>query len=228
MKIFFLIFFSFFGLLFGSDAKFEQGKMIYFDTCVSCHGENGESNKNLKLIVMPRDLKKSILTEKQTYNIIKKVARYWGAAADIMPSFESVYSDEEIKAVAYYISKAYNPNVKEKIKKLLDKEEPIPEKKIKKMAKRGKKIYFRNCSWCHGLEAKGDGEATKNPEMSIFPYDLTKTILTQDQMFLYVKYGGKFWGTHKDDMPSWSRKYDDFTLRSVVKYVDEHFKREAK
>jgi mono/diheme cytochrome c family protein len=227
MKIFFLIFLAFFSL-FAKDSKFEKGKEIYFDTCVSCHGENGESNKNLKLIVMPRDLKKSILTQEQTYNIIKKGARYWGAAADIMPSFESVYSDEEIKAVAYYISKAYNPNVKEKIKKLLDKEEPIPEKKIKKMAKRGKKIYFRNCSWCHGLEAKGDGEATKNPEMSIFPYDLTKTILTQDQMFLYVKYGGKFWGTHKNDMPSWSRKYDDFTLRSVVKYVDEHFKREAK
>jgi mono/diheme cytochrome c family protein len=223
VKILFLIFFTFLGL-FANDKKLEQGKAIYQDTCISCHGKNGETNRNLKLIVMPRDLKKSILTQEQTFQIIKKGARYWGSAADIMPSFESVYSDEEIASVAYYISKTFNAHVKEKIEKLWNQSQPIPKDKMKKMAKRGKKIYFRNCSWCHGVEAKGDGEATKNPEMSIFPYDLTKTLLNGKQMFLYAKYGGKFWGTHKDDMPSWKRKYDDFTLKSVIQYIEDNFK----
>jgi len=44
-------------------------------------------------------------------------------------------------------------------------------------------------------------------------------------MFLYAKYGGHYWGTDKNDMPSWSRKYDDFTLKSVVKYIDFTFRK---
>ena len=47
------------------------------------------------------------------------------------------------------------------------------------MLKRGEKIYKRNCRWCHGLSGHGDGEATKNPVDSIYPYDLTKTLLTK-------------------------------------------------
>jgi hypothetical protein len=47
-------------------------------------------------------------------------------------------------------------------------------------------------------------------------------------MFLYSKYGGKFWGTHKDDMPSWKRKYKDFTLKSVIYYIEETYKKDHK
>ena len=92
---------------------------------------------------------------------------------------------------------------------------------VHKMLKRGKKIFNRNCKYCHGDIGKGDGLAAKNPVDSIFPYDLTRTLLTKQQIFLYIKYGGKHWGTDKNDMPSWKKKYDDFTLRSVTKYVDE-------
>ena len=224
MKLFFLFYF-FAVFLFGNDTKYQIGKALYEETCVSCHGVNGHSNGNMKLIVMPRDLAKTILTEEQTYQVIKKGAKYWGAAADIMPSFESVYNEDELRAIAYYISKAFNPDVQKKIDKLWNQSEEISQNKIKKMAKRGKKIYYRNCSWCHGTQGKGDGEATRNPELSIFPYDLTKTLLNQKQIFLYIKYGGKFWGTHKDDMPSWKNKYDDFTIKSVVKFVENNFRK---
>ncbi len=44
-------------------------------------------------------------------------------------------------------------------------------------------------------------------------------------MFLYTKEGGKFWGTHKDDMPSWKKKYSDFDLKSVVEYIDKVIKK---
>jgi hypothetical protein len=54
--------------------------------------------------------------------------------------------------------------------------------------------------------------ATKNPNDST---------IDKKQMFLYVKYGGKYWGTYKDDMPSWKIKYSNYTLKSMVKYVDE-------
>jgi len=210
--------------LYATDSKFAQGEEIYKETCISCHGKDGKANTDMQLIVSPRNLRKTILTENQGYEIIKKGAHFWGSVADIMPSFESVYTEKELRSVAYYIYKSFNPNVKKKIATLYAQSDTIPQEKKSKMLKRGKKIYKRNCSWCHGTTAKGDGEATKNPELSIFPYDLTKTLLDEKQMFLYAKKGGKFWGTYKDDMPNWSNKYDDFTLKSVILYIEKEFR----
>jgi len=211
-----------------ADEKFNLGEEIYEDTCISCHGEDGKANVDLQFVVKPRSLQASILTEEQSYNIIKHGAHYWGANADIMPAFGTVYDEEQLRSVAYYIKKKFNPNVQQKIDKLYNESETIAKEKRSKMMKRGAKIYKRNCSWCHGIDAKGDGAATHNPEKSIYPYDLGKTLLTEKQMFLYAKLGGKFWGTDKDDMPSWKRKYNDFTLKSVVFYIEETFRKEKK
>ena len=207
-----------------SDAKFDLGEKIYTQTCLSCHGVDGKAQTDLQFVVKPRSLQTSILNEEQSYQIIKKGSHYWGSAADIMPAFETVFDDKELRAASYYISKKFNPNATTRVEELYLKSEDIPKNKIAKMHKRGEKIYKRNCSWCHGIDAKGNGKATRNPEKSIYPYNLSKTLLSKEQMFLYTKHGGKFWGTHKDDMPGWSRKYDDYTLKSVVLYIDETFR----
>ena len=202
--------------------KFQMGNALYKETCVSCHGVDGKANTSMNLIVKPRDLSKSILNIKQIYNVIKEGGRYWGAKADIMPGFKYVYNEEQLEAVSYYIYKKFTQNVQQDIKKLLNESEKEPIGKNKKMAKWGKKIFKRNCKFCHGEEGHGDGVATKNPVDSIYPYDLTKTLLTKKQIFLYVKYGGKHFGTFKDDMPSWKAKYDDNTLKSVAKYINDY------
>jgi len=207
-----------------SASQYTTGEKIYNETCISCHGKHGNSQNDIKLIVRPRNLSKSILTQEQSFQIIKKGAHYWGACADIMPAFENVYSDKELHAISYFIHKKFNPNAVKRVEKLYAQSKSIPTKKIPKMLKRGKKIFKRNCSWCHGIEGRGDGEATRNPELSIFPYNLRKTLLSEKQIFLYAKYGGKFWGTHKNDMPNWSPKYDDYTLKSVAKYIQKTFK----
>jgi len=221
LLIFIVLFIS---SLHSSDAKYELGEKLYKSACTSCHGDNGTPNTDIKFIVNPRALSKTILNKEQSYQIIKKGAHFWGGAADIMPSFENTYDEKELRSIAHYVSKKFNSGIEEKIDKLYNESEAIPKNKKSKMLKRGEKIYKRNCRWCHGLTGHGDGEATRNPEKSIFPYDLTKTLLTSKQMFLYVKHGGKFWGTHKDDMPSWSKKYDDYTLESVVKYIEVNFR----
>ena len=205
------------------ELMYEEGKQIYLETCASCHGEKGDRNKYVEFVVNPRKLTQTILTQEQMYLIIKEGSHAWGAHADIMPAFKYVFDDEQIKSVAYYVAKTFNPNIKEKIDKLYAKSDPIPKEKEAKMLKRGKKIYRRNCSWCHGLSGHGDGEATKNPVDSIFPYNFTKTLLNKKQIFLYAKYGGKYWGTYKDDMPSWKRKYKDYDLKAVTEYIYQSF-----
>jgi len=210
--------------LFSSEINYKIGQEIYELTCISCHGVDGTTQTEVKFVVRPRSLSSSILNEEQSYKIIKKGSHYWGSVADIMPAFDSIYDEKQLRSVALYISKKFNPDAQKRVEKLYAQSNLISKEKQIKMLKRGKKIYKRNCIWCHGPSGKGDGEATRNPEKSIYPYNLGKTLLTTKQMFLYAKYGGKFWGTDKDDMPSWKRKYDDYTLKSVVKYIDKEFR----
>lgn len=210
--------------LYAQSAQYKQGELIYKETCLSCHGADGSANGDVSFIVNPRDLRKTLLNEEQTYQIIKKGAHFHGASADIMPSFESVYDEQELRAITRYVREKFDSQAEKRVNELYAKADKIEATRKTKMLKRGKKIYHRNCSWCHGITGKGDGEATRNPEMSIFPYNLVKTLLTQKQMFLYIKYGGKYWGTAKEDMPSWSRKYDDFTIKSIIKYIEVDLK----
>lgn len=207
---------------------FNDGKKIYEKTCISCHGVDGNTNSSMKLVVKPRKLTKTILTPEQSFEIIKEGARYWGAHSDIMPTFKYVYEDHEIEDVNYYITHAFSKNSVARVKKFLDESEPITAEQKPKMLKMGEKIFNRNCSMCHGITGDGESEyveMSKADNTFIYPYNLTRTLLTEEQIFLYAKFGGKFWGTAEDHMPSWKRKYSDFQLKSVAKYVNENIKK---
>ena len=211
-----------------TDYSYENGKVIYDTTCVSCHGKKGETNPDMQLVVKPRKLSKTILTQAQSFKIIKEGAHFWGAHSDIMPTFKYVYNDDELKDVAYYVSKTFNPNRDERIKKLLKESDSIKEDQKIKMLKTGEKIFNRNCSMCHGVSGNGKSEyveQSKAQKNFIYPYNLTRTLLNEDEIFLYAKFGGKYWGTIEDDMPSWKRKYNDFKLKSVAKYINEKIKK---
>jgi len=214
-----------------SDAElFKAGEKIYNDTCISCHGKNGETNPEMKLVVKPRKLDSTILTQAQSFQIIKEGAHYWGAHADIMPAFKYVYEDEQIMSVAYYITTKFNPNGKLKLKKLLA-ESDLAKKSEAKMLKVGAKIFKRNCSLCHGITGNGESiyvEQSKENNTFIYPYNLTKSLLDENQIFLYAKHGGHYWGTDKTDMPSWKKKYNDEKLRSVAKYIYQNIKTSKK
>jgi mono/diheme cytochrome c family protein len=206
----------------------ELGKEVYEETCISCHGVNGETNPEMELVVKPRKLQKTLLTKDQSFQIIKHGAHYFGAHADIMPTFKYVYSDEQIEAVSLYISKVFNGNREQRVKKLLDESQKLTKEEQAKMLKVGKKIFQKKCALCHGVTGNGESEyveQSKSEENFIYPYNLTRTLLDEEQIFLYAKFGGHFWGTDKKDMPSWKRKYNDIKLKSVAKYVHDEIKK---
>jgi len=205
----------------------EMGEALYVETCISCHGVHGESNPAMQLVVRPRRLQETILSQKQMFEIIKHGAHYFGAHASIMPAFKYVYDDEQIYAVAYFISHEFNPQRDQKINKLLDESQKLTTKQEGEMLQVGEKIFHKKCAMCHGLTGNGDSEyvqQSKKQKNFICPYNLTRTLLSEDQIFLYAKFGGHYWGADKKDMPSWKRKYNDVELKSVAKYVQERIK----
>ena len=213
--------------LLAQDNMFERGKEIYDMTCIGCHGENGNTNQNMQLVIKPRKLSKIILTQEQSYKIIRDGSLSWGSHSDLMPSFKTVFEDDKMKAVAHYITKAFNSKREEKVKKLLAQSKDVDTSDTAKMLKVGEKIFKRNCSLCHGLTGHAESEyveKSKSNKDFIYPYILAKIPLDEDQIFLYAKYGGHYWGADKDDMPSWKKKYDDFKLKSVAIYIHEKIK----
>ena len=200
---------------------FQDGEKLYQQTCVSCHGEDGQTNKEMQLVIKPRRLQETILTQEQSFKIIKEGAYYWGAHSQFMPSFKPLFNDEQIRSIAFYVSKAFNPSRDAKVQKLLQESQTTTLTEAE-LLQTGEKIFKKNCSHCHGK--KGDGkslyvERSKANELFIYPYNLTRTLLNEDQIFLYAKYGGRFWGADEAHMPSWKKKYNDEKLRSVAKYV---------
>jgi len=209
---------------------FLEGKNIYEETCVSCHGTDGRTNPDMQLVVKPRKLNKTILTQGQSFKVIKEGAHAWGAHSDIMPAFKYVYSDDQIKSVATYISENFHPNRDKRVKNLLDEADKLSKDQEAKMMKTGAKIFKRNCSLCHGVTGNGESiyvEQSKENNNLIYPYNLQKTLLSEDDIFLYAKFGGHYWGTAKNDMPSWKKKYNDFKLKSVARYVETEIKKSA-
>ena len=200
-----------------------KGKELFNKHCVICHGENGKG-LNMGFQVNPRDLTKSILNKSQVKNMIKYGNGYYGSLIDNMPPFQNRLTEKEIDNIAIYITEEFNKEARELKIKLLFKSTLITDLEKRQIEKWGKKIFKRNCIFCHGIDGKGDGVATKNPEKSIYPYNLTKTILDEEQIFLYTKFGGKHWGTARGDMPSWNKKYSDFKLKAVSKYINKQIK----
>ena len=207
-----------------TQSQYEKGKMIYKKTCISCHNKDGSGNSNIKLLIKPRNLRKSILNEEQIFKITKSGPHTYGSKSALMPAFKYIYSDKQLKNVAYYIKNNFNPNLKIQMDRLSSKNYINNINSINI----GKTIFNKKCALCHGITGNGKSKYSninKKNKNFIFPYNLQKIILSQQQIFLFIKYGGKYWGGSTDDMPSWSSKYDDKTIKSIAKYVTNIIKK---
>lgn len=195
-----------------------RGERLFNDNCASCHvGRMDVSSTSFA--VNPRNLELSLLSQEQMYNIVKKGTAYYGSKTDYMIGYENIYTDDEIKDIVAYIHKSLNVNYKE-AKKLYEQAAKMPKDKSKEeILEDGRKVYLKRCIHCHGASGKADGVAVKASNGNLFPYDLTKTLLTDEQKFLFTKYGSKHFGASRDDMPAWGGVYSDEAIHSVVEYI---------
>lgn len=206
-----------------NERAIERGERLFADNCASCHVGRMEAFSD-SFRVNPRDLTLSLLDQEQMIATVKKGTQFYGSATDYMIGYEGIYSDDEIRDIIAYVHKELNTGNK-KANRLYAEALPISsEKTEEEVFEEGRKVYLRRCIHCHGPHGKGDGIAVKASMGNLFPYDLTKTLLTDEQKFLFIKYGSKEWGTERDDMPAWGRVYDDHSIHSVVNYIN-HIKK---
>lgn len=234
MKLLLLLLLMFFSTLLWSTTEQEQkqeynlGKELYTQACAACHGARGIPNRELKLAIRPRNLNKTILYTEQLYKVIKDGAREYGAYSDIMPAFKYMYDERKIRALTLYISQEFTNETEKRVEHYLNISDKPSKSELARMIPVGKKIFLKKCSKCHGEKGEADSiyaQSSQTNQDFIYPYNLTKIILTEEQIFLFAKYGSYFWGSDRADMPAWNHKYSDIELKSVAKYIQEAIKK---
>jgi len=226
-----LLFLSIFVLLFSAEHKDSQeyklGKEFYFQACAACHGKTGTPNQELHLAIRPRNLNKTILLRSQIYRVVKNGAREYGAHSSIMPAFKYMYDDKTLHAISTYVYMKYAKYAQTRIDKHLKEADKLSKTEEKNMLLLGKQIFKKTCSKCHGKMGNADSLYVKGSKIDhdfIYPYNLQKILLSEDQIFLFAKFGSYYWGSDKSDMPEWKNKYSDAELKSVAKFIHESIK----
>ena len=137
----------------------KEGGKIYIKNCFLCHGDllDGKGLFGESFIPSPANFtaKNSVVSKTPAYafwRIMKggkglpEKFEPWNSA---MPSWEGVLSQEEAWKTILYI----NETVKSRRQQSQEEQKPS--------IKRGKKIYFKNCAFCHGDKGKGDGPSAE-------------------------------------------------------------------
>ena len=212
----------------------EKGETVYKNKCAICHGETGKGDGLAAPFTSPRPRKLvkgslkfrttpfgKIPTDKDIFNIITK-----GMPGTSMSSWKHLSEEDRWNLVSYLkvLAKKKYDRFARKGKKLVIIEVPEPPDFSLESIEAGKELFLKNCSGCHGLKGRGDGESTNRivnvASDAIWPRNLNKPWTfrrgnTRKDLYLNIRTGLS--GTA---MPMFSEKtLSDEEVWSIVHYV---------
>jgi mono/diheme cytochrome c family protein len=86
-----------------SAADLKDGKQVYDQICVTCHGATGTPDATMVAKLGVKDLRsKEVRAKMTTYSVENQVKH--GSKNKAMPAFDGALTDIQIKAVADYVS----------------------------------------------------------------------------------------------------------------------------
>ena len=148
--------------------------VLYHDYCSVCHGDKGDGRSRAQnsLVPPPRDFTTPDSIAQMTRpRMIESITN--GRAGTAMTAYKSQLSKKEIEALTDYVLSTFMQG------------SAAPD------TSRGRVVYSKNCSVCHG--EKGDGRSRAQASLMPPPRDFTspssKSEMTQQRMITSVTYG---------------------------------------
>ena len=80
-----------------------EGDKLYQQYCALCHGPTGKPTEAMIARMNVRDLTSKELRDRVTPTLVEQQVRK-GSQNKLMPAFEGALTDEQIKAIAAYVS----------------------------------------------------------------------------------------------------------------------------
>ncbi len=185
-----------------------EGRKIYLTFCFACHGDTGKGNGPAAplLPVPPTDHTRNEYMARKTDRDLFKAISGGGAfhGSRYMPSWNKRFLEEEIWDLVAYLRYLHRPS-------------------MQGSAKRGKSLYTRYCTVCHGETGRGDGPmAEVLGKLGPTPLDFTNkelmTTRSDSELFLAIFGGGKS-GGKSDYMPRWGGTLSEKEMWDLVAYL---------
>ncbi len=94
-----------------SEAHISEGKKLYQQQCINCHGSSGEGNGRISQFILPHPADLT-LTRQLPFN--KDIFLYWTIAEGgqqfntAMPSFKTQLTDRQIWKISHYIQSGFS------------------------------------------------------------------------------------------------------------------------
>jgi mono/diheme cytochrome c family protein len=177
------------------------GSHLYRSYCLVCHGEDGKGGGPLaiKLNLDPADLSSEQYQTKTVEDLAAVIGGYWRKKDSDMPKWGLALPKTDLLDIAAYISKIANKDLK-----------------YTGDTRRGRVVYKRTCSACHGEFGRGKG-VLANLFLRISAVDLTESldmkIMSDEQLIKVVREGkGEY-------MPPWKGTLSDDDIVDVAAYV---------
>jgi len=186
-----------------SATEASSGKALYERDCAFCHGADGLANTPVGRILSPRPrrfadpVEMARLTQDQIYRAIKD-----GVPGTAMASWGNVLSEPQIGDVMDYIDQlkgATEPTSKEQLSLQV-----------------GRRIYDKECAFCHGPTGDADTDAARvlKPPPRKFSDPIEMARVDDGRMYAAIKLGRP--GTA---MASWASLLSPVEIIDVMRYI---------
>ncbi len=214
----------------------KDGKKLFANYCVSCHGENldGRGRVAKMLDPLPRDFRPQFVA---SYEERFKTSIREGVKGTAMPPWKEILSDKEIDALIQYIEdETLKKNsgftrMEVKLPKVGDPERMDFKGKGKVLEPgdpdRGYVAFQKNCTSCHGKLANGKGPNAYLLEHPL-PRDLlNKAFMNQPDVTDERLYQSILLGVAGTPMPAWD-KLSDQTILDIIAFIRAETTEESK
>jgi mono/diheme cytochrome c family protein len=195
-----------------------KGRVLYAEHCASCHGERGQGVTSSPSQAAPRPFTSA--TPRAA--MIATVAQ--GDSGRLRHGFAGRLKPDEIENTVDYVLKTLAPTLAPGVSGTYahggrgrdgtgaaDLSAPLPQG-LAGNAQRGRQLYERNCSACHG--ANGDGNGPRSVLLGAKPRGLGATPLNRPALYAAIADGKT--GT---DMPAWKTVLERQSIADLSEYL---------
>jgi cytochrome c oxidase cbb3-type subunit 3 len=177
-----------------------MGKRLFNSYCAICHGPDGKGAgplaSKLKSKNPPANLTGEKYQSKNAEDLLKLIQGY-NRADSVMPKWESVIPEGNLRSVAEYVLALTQTDVR-----------------MRGDERMGREIFRLSCVACHGAMGDGSGVLAKILNAKMINYqDKPLTSITDDELLKIIGKGkGEF-------MPAWEGTLASEEIRDVAAYV---------
>ena len=209
-------------------AGFQDGKELYVQYCLTCHGcaGNGLGSYGGTMSVTPADLKQ------EPFRSMPDDQWFWhvseGVPGTLMPTWKASLSEEERWQVIRYVQQIFarptmrDPNEGDPSGAYANLTNPEP--LTVEVLEAGKHIFIRECMVCHGDSGRGEGPYREGlqpspPDFSDGNYGTLQNPSYTDSDYYWRISEGLPWSS----MPAWKLQYSEADRWKVVHYIRVNF-----